>query len=29
IEELAKTKVVIVSVGPKRSQTIIRENVFK
>jgi len=29
IEELVKTKVVIVSVGPKRSQTIIRENVFK
>jgi adenylosuccinate synthase len=29
IEELVKIKVVIVSVGPKRSQTIIRENVFK
>jgi adenylosuccinate synthase len=29
IEELLKTKVVIVSVGPKRNQTIIRENVFK
>jgi adenylosuccinate synthase len=29
IEELLKTKVVIVSVGPKRSQTIIREKVFK
>ena len=29
IEELIRTKVVIVSVGPKRSQTIIRENVFK
>ena len=29
IEKLVKTKVVIVSVGPKRSQTIIRENVFK
>ena len=29
IEELVKTKVVIISVGPKRSQTIIRENVFK
>ena len=29
IEELVKTKVVIVSVGPKRSQTIIREKVFK
>lgn len=29
IEELIKTKVVIVSVGPKRSQTIIREKVFK
>ena len=29
IEELVRTKVVIVSVGPKRSQTIIRENVFK
>jgi adenylosuccinate synthase len=29
IEELVKTKVVIVSIGPKRSQTIIRENVFK
>jgi adenylosuccinate synthase len=29
IEELVRTKVVIISVGPKRSQTIIRENVFK
>ncbi|MBU4509582.1 adenylosuccinate synthetase, partial [bacterium] len=29
IEELVKTKVVIVSVGPKRSQTIIREESFK
>lgn len=29
IEELVKTKVVIVSVGPKRSQTIAREKVFK
>jgi adenylosuccinate synthase len=29
IEELVKTKVVIVSVGAKRSQTIIREKVFK
>jgi len=29
IEELVKTKVVIISVGPKRSQTIIREKVFK
>jgi len=29
IEELIKTKVVIVSVGPKRSQTIIREKIFK
>jgi len=29
IEELVKTKVIIVSVGPKRSQTIIREKVFK
>lgn len=29
IEELVRTKVVIVSVGPKRSQTVIRENVFK
>ncbi len=29
IEELVKTKVVIVSVGPKRSQTIIRNKVFK
>ena len=29
IEELVRTKVVIVSVGPKRSQTIIREKVFK
>ncbi len=29
IEELVKTKIVIVSVGPKRSQTIIREKVFK
>ena len=29
IEELVKTKVVIVSVGPKRSQTIIREKAFK
>ena len=29
IEELVKTKVVIVSVGPERSQTIIREKVFK
>ena len=28
IEELVKTKVGIVSVGPKRSQTIIREKVF-
>jgi len=29
IEELVKTKVVIVSVGPKRSQTIFREKIFK
>jgi len=29
IEELVRTKVVIVSVGPKRSQAIIREKVFK
>lgn len=29
IEELVRTKVVIVSVGPKRSQTIIREKIFK
>ena len=29
IEELIKTKVVIVSVGPKRSQTIFREKIFK
>ena len=29
IEELVRTKVVIISVGPKRSQTIIREKVFK
>jgi len=29
IEELVRTKVVVVSVGPKRSQTIIREKVFK
>jgi len=29
IEELVKIKVVIVSIGPKRSQTIIRENAFK
>lgn len=29
IEELVRTKVVIVSVGPKRSQTIIREELFK
>jgi adenylosuccinate synthase len=29
IEKLVKIKVVIVSVGPKRSQTIIREKVFK
>jgi len=29
IEKLVKTKVVIVSVGPKRNQTIIREKVFK
>jgi len=29
IEELVKTKVVIISVGPKRSQTVIREKVFK
>jgi adenylosuccinate synthase len=29
IDELVKTKVVIVSVGPKRSPTIIREKVFK
>ena len=29
IEELVKTKVVIVSVGPKRRQTIIREKIFK
>ena len=29
IEELVKTEVVIVSVGPKRSQTIIREKIFK
>jgi adenylosuccinate synthase len=26
---LVKTKVVIVSVGPKRSQTIVREKIFK
>lgn len=29
IEELVRTKVFIVSVGPKRSQTIIREKIFK
>jgi len=29
IEELVRTKVVIISVGPKRSQTIIREKIFK
>jgi adenylosuccinate synthase len=29
IEELVKTKIVIVSVGPKRSQTITREKIFK
>ncbi|MCK4240466.1 MAG: adenylosuccinate synthase [Candidatus Atribacteria bacterium] len=29
IEELVRTKVVIVSVGPKRCQTIIREELFK
>jgi adenylosuccinate synthase len=29
IEELVRTKVVIVSVGPKRSQTLIREKIFK
>jgi len=29
IEELVKTKVVIVSIGPRRRQTIIREKVFK
>ena len=29
IEELVKTKIIIISVGPKRSQTIIREKVFK
>ncbi len=29
IEELVKTKIIIVSVGPKRSQTIIREKIFK
>jgi len=29
IEELTKAKIVIVSVGPKRSQTIIREKIFK
>lgn len=29
IEELTKAKVVIISVGPKRSQTIIREELFK
>jgi len=29
IEELTRAKVVIVSVGPKRSQTIIREKIFK
>lgn len=29
IEELTKAKIVIVSVGPKRSQTIIREKLFK
>jgi adenylosuccinate synthase len=29
IEELVKTKVVMVSVGPKRSQTLIREKIFK
>jgi len=29
IEELVRTKVVIVSVGPKRNQTIIREELFK
>jgi len=29
IEELVKTKVAIVSVGPKRNQTIVREKVFK
>jgi adenylosuccinate synthase len=29
IEELTRAKVVIVSVGPKRSQTIIREKIFE
>ena len=29
IEELVRTKVVIVSVGPKRSQTIFRDKIFK
>ena len=29
IEELVRTKVVMVSVGPKRSQTLIREKIFK
>jgi len=29
IEELTKAKIVIVSVGPKRSQTIIREKIFE
>jgi len=29
IEELVRTKVVIISVGPKRSQTIFREKIFK
>ena len=29
IEELVRTKVVIISVGPKRSQTIIRGKIFK
>jgi len=29
IEESVKTKVVIISVGPKRSQTIFREKIFK
>ncbi len=29
IEELARTEVVIISVGPKRSQTILRKKIFK
>ena len=29
IEELVRIKIVIISVGPKRSQTIIREKIFK